>query len=86
MLLAARRWVGLPLRRTLRRALPRPVVATTIFCVPLLLLRLKLDHLTVLSLAALIAGSAVGYGLLMYLLVLEPDERARIKQLLRDRA
>ncbi len=52
---------------------------------PLLLLWLKLDHLTVLSLAALIAGSAAGYGLLLYLVVLERDERARINQLLKTR-
>ena len=71
--------------RVQRRALPRPVVATAIFCVPLLLLRLKLDHLTMLSLAALLAGSAAGYGLLLYLVVLEPDERARINQLLKTR-
>ena len=85
MLVAATRRVGLPVGRTLRRAIPRPFFATAILCVPLLLLRSQLEHLTVLSLAALVGGLGIAYALLLYAVVFEPDERARINEIIRGR-
>ena len=85
MLAAAKRRVGLPIARTLRRALPRPLVATAILCVPLILLRTQLAQLTLLSLLALAAGSGIAYGLLLYAIVFEADERLRINEIIRGR-
>ena len=78
---AAARRVGLPVARTLW-AIPRPVVASAILCVPLVLLRWQLPQLTVLSLVGVAGGAAAMSGILMYAIGLEADERARINQLL----
>ncbi len=86
MLTAAKRRVGLPIGRTLLRALPRPLIATAILCVPLILLRTQLGQLTLLSLLALAAGAGILYGLLLYAIVFERDERARINEIIRGRA
>ena len=83
MLMGARRCVGLPVGRTLRRALPRPLIASAILCVPLVLLRSQLHELGLLSLVALAAGSGIAYGLLLYGIVFETDERARINEIIR---
>jgi hypothetical protein len=40
--------------------------------------------LTLLSLLALVAGAGVLYSLLLYAIVFEADERARINQLVRQ--
>ncbi len=85
MLAAAKRRVALPVGRTLQRALPRPLIATAILCVPLILLRTQLEEFTLLSLLTLAAGAGILYGLLLYAIVFEPDERARINEIIRGR-
>lgn len=84
VLRAAHRVSGLEIGAALRRSLPRPLAAALAFVAILTPIRLALDGLTPVSLAALIAGSAIVYGLIASLLVPTPDERNRLAQLLRQ--
>ena len=80
ILRAAASRVGLPLGHTLARAIPPPLLASAILCVFLLLARSQLSELTLFSLAVLAGGTVVAYGLLMFTLVFESDERALIEK------
>lgn len=79
---AAVRRTGLSVRRSLAHALPRPLIATVLMSLPLLAVRPWMGTLTVLSLLLLGCGAGTLYGILILTVVLQPDERARLRQML----
>ncbi|MFV2069669.1 MAG: hypothetical protein ACC645_22105, partial [Pirellulales bacterium] len=73
--------VGLSVTGSLRRTLPRPLLATVLLALPLLVVRQWLNHLTVPSFAVLAAVAGMLYVVLVYAVVLQPDERGRLWKL-----
>ena len=80
---AARRRLDLPVARTLRRSLPRPLLANLLFLAILLATRSLFDELSALRLMALLVAAGVIYGALALLVTPEPDERPRLLELAR---
>ena len=80
---AARRRAGLPVAETLRRSLPRPLIANLLFLGALLAARPMFAELTPARLAVLLIGSGVVYGALALLVTPEPDERPRLAEIAR---
>ena len=78
---AARNRLGLPVAQTLRRSLPRPLVANLLFLAILLASRPLFDALSPLRLMALLAAAGVVYGAIALLVTPEPDERPRLREL-----
>ncbi len=83
VLSAAVREVDLPLAESLAESVPRPLIVAALVCIPAVLARLWVAELTLVSLIGLAAGLGVVYALLFYGVILLPDERARIRELLR---
>ena len=86
ILRAAASRTDLSIRRSLARSIPRPLVATAVVCPPLLAARYWVSELTLWSLAALACGTGILYGLVLVTVVLQPDERARLRQLFKSGA
>lgn len=82
ILVAASRRAGLPIGATLRRTLPRPIIAGALMAAAALPARLWLGALSLVELLFLLAGVGGCFALLMYFVVLEPGERGRIRELL----
>jgi hypothetical protein len=83
VLSAAMREVDLPLAESLAESVPRPLIVAALVCIPAVLVRLWVAELTLVSLIGLVAGLGIVYALLFYGVILLPDERARIRELLR---
>ncbi len=81
---AAHRRMDLPIGRTLRRSLPRPLIANLVFLAILLAARPWFAQLTVLRLGALLLGAGIVYGAIALLVTPEPDERPRLAELARQ--
>lgn len=84
VLRAANRGTGMSVGSTLRRSAPRPLLAGLILLALMLPVRWLLPELTVLGLLALLVASGLVYSALALLLVAEPDERERLRGLLRQ--
>jgi hypothetical protein len=84
--LAAVRRGNLPLGRALSRSIPRPLLATALLCLPLLLVRFTVTTLSLAGLAGLLGGTALLYAVLLYAVILERDEGSRIAHILRTRS
>lgn len=83
---AARREIGLPLARTLGRALPGPVFASAVLFAMLAAARRYLGpDLTVSMAVGLLVASCVVYVILALVIVALPDERHRLMRMIETR-
>jgi len=81
ILLAARDQVGLHVTATLRRSLPRPLLANAVFLALLALARPCGEGLTLVGFGTLLIASTLLYAALALLVVFEADERQRLAQI-----
>jgi hypothetical protein len=81
---AAHRRMGLPIGHTLRRSLPRPLIANLLFLAVLLASRPWFAELTPPRLGVLLLGAGIVYGAIALLVTPEPDERPRLAELARQ--
>ncbi len=79
---AAARRADLPIGETLRRSVPRPLIATAVFLVPLIVARTRIDTLTLRQLVILLAACGVMAAPLVYAIGFDAEERARLRHLL----
>ena len=80
ILLSARKNAGLSLRRAAKMALPRPLIASLVFAVLLVLARLWMPPLDLTWLLVLAAGIGLTFALVSFTIGLQADERARFRE------
>jgi len=83
VLRAARRRLGFDGTGALAASVPRPLLAALILLVPLFFLRQAMPTLTLPSLIGLVAVVSASSALLVLLIVLVPDERVRVFEMVR---
>ncbi|MCZ6835471.1 MAG: hypothetical protein O7G85_06835 [Planctomycetota bacterium] len=79
---AARKRTKLPLRRTVAESIPRPILASCLFAVILLILKPYFMDLNLISLVILFGIAGFTYIPLCYIIVIRPDERLRILEMI----
>jgi hypothetical protein len=79
---AAASKIGYPIAAAWLQSVPRPFLAAAILACFLGAARFFLPALTVMSLLALLMGVGVVYAALLYAIILLPDERQRLRQVL----
>lgn len=84
VLRAARREMGMDIGSALRRSLPRPLIAGTIFFAALLPVRLAFDSLTPVGMILLLLLAAAVYTPVAAVVLPERDERRRVVELVRQ--
>ncbi len=82
---AARRKMSFPIARAWRESAPRPLIAAAILASLLGVARYFLPSLSLLSLLGLVVGVGIVYAVLLYTVILLPDERQRVTQLISRR-
>ena len=75
---------GLPALPTLMRSLPRPLLAAALLAAMLWYPRTLVDTLSLTGLVALAAATAVIYGVLFFLIVIDPDELGHARRIMRE--
>ena len=81
MHIAAPKRVEFPVKSALRRSLPRPILAALLLAAPMLLIRWRVDSLSLQSLVLIFLVLLVAYMPLLYGIVALKDERKRINEL-----